>query len=55
LNPIDHQNNMAQIAARNLFFVDDSYQGDINPGTTDGAKSFILKPSQLFQKKTNLI
>ena len=34
-------NNMAQSVQNNIVFVDDPYQGDINPGTTDGAKLYI--------------
>ena len=34
-------NNMAQPVQNNLVFVDDHYQGDINPGSTDGAKLYI--------------
>ena len=32
---------MAQPVQNNLVFVDNPYQGDINPGTTDGAKLYI--------------
>ena len=41
LNPIHRQNNMAQPTMNNVLFVDDPYQGDINPGTTDGAKLYL--------------
>lgn len=32
---------MANRAVNNLIFVDDPYQGNINPGTTDGAKLYL--------------
>ena len=35
------ERTMANQAAQNLVFVDDPYQGDINPGTTDGAKLYL--------------
>ena len=41
LNPIHQQNEMSQNQARDQLFVDDPFQGDINPGTTDGAKLYL--------------
>ena len=41
LNSVRENNNIAQPVQNNLVFVDDLYQGDINPGTTDGAKLYI--------------
>ena len=38
----------------NLVFVDDPYQRDINPGTTDGAKLYIKATAAIPEDK-NLI
>ena len=46
LNPITYQNNMVQ----NQVFVDDPYQGDINPGTTDGSKLYLKATASITEE-----